>query len=57
MIEKLERTQNTAKQNKELTLITPTNNGSNNKHWINISRITALEWTAAKPLEGLNLFY
>ena len=29
---------------------TPTNNGSNNKQWINNNRFTALEWTAAKAI-------
>ena len=46
-IAKLERTQSTVKQNKDLTL-NPTNNGSNNKQWINNSRTTALERTAAE---------
>ena len=54
MITNLERTtQSTAKPNKDLTL-TPTNNESNNKQWINYSRTTDLERTAAEATRGFN---
>ena len=53
MIAKLEWTQSKVQQNKKS--ITESHNGSNNQHRINNNRTTALVWTAAKTIDGLNV--